>query len=63
MAYQMATDPNNPPVKVSLIRHFQPVTRHDNPKPEVPYTAVTFYWYIVDQHKLYADKGWKFGLH
>lgn len=64
LAYQNANDPNNPPVKVTLKRHFQAVMRHDNPQPkEPPYSTITFYWYIVDQQKLYSDRGWKFGLH
>ncbi|MBS1703394.1 MAG: hypothetical protein JST12_17155 [Armatimonadetes bacterium] len=64
IAYQCAEDTNNPPVEVTLIRHFQPVMRHNDPKPqEPPYTAVKFYWYAVDQHELFADKGWKLGIH
>jgi hypothetical protein len=64
IGYQMAIDPKNPPVQVNLTRHFQFVVRHDDPKAvEQPYTAYTYYRYIVDQKKLYADKEWKFGLH
>ena len=64
IAYQAATDPNNPPVSVTLIRHFQPVARHDSKNPqEPPYSTYAYYNYVVDQEKLYSDKGWKFGLH
>ena len=64
IAYQTATDPNSPPVQVTLIRHFQEIMRHDKPQPvEPPYKSYRYFTYVVDQHKLFADKGWKLGIH
>lgn len=64
IALKSATDQNFPPVKVTLFRHFQKVMRHDDQKPtEPPYGTYAFYTYVVDQHKLFADKGWKLGIH
>ena len=64
IAFKMATDQNNPPTQVTIIRHHQSVMRHDKQVPtEPPYLAYRLFTYVVDQHKLFADKGWKFGLH
>ena len=65
IAYQMAHDPLNPPVKVSISRHFQEWSGHHLIKEdkEPPYGAFKFYDYIVDLTKLYSDKGWKLGIH
>jgi hypothetical protein len=64
IALKMANDPNNPPVKVAIYRHFQPVMRHDKPQStEPPYGTYNFFTYVVDQHKLFSDKGWKLGIH
>ena len=64
IATKCATDPNNPPVFVRMTRHFLDVPRHDKPMgPEPPYLKYTYFTYVVDQHKLFADKGWKLGIH
>lgn len=64
IALQMATDPNDPPVQITLIRHFQVVAKHNVPGPaEPPYENFRYFTYVVDQHKLFEEKGWKFGLH
>lgn len=64
IALKSATDPNSPPVQVTLVRHYQSVMRHDKQeKNEPPYLTYNFFSYIVDQHKLFADKGWKIGIH
>lgn len=64
IAFKTATDPNSPPVKVRITRHFQSVMRHDDQKPtEPPYGSFPFFDYVVDQRKLFADKGWKLGIH
>ena len=64
IALKMADNLNDPPVRVALTRHFLEVPRHNKPRgPEPPYTGYTFFVYVVDQHKLFADKGWKLGLH
>lgn len=63
IAFRSATDPKDPPVKVVLNRHFLEVPRHNKPKAaEPPYTKYSFFIYIVDQHKLFSDKGWKLGI-
>jgi hypothetical protein len=64
IATKTATNPDNPPVIVRINRHFLDVPRHDKPVgPEPPYGKYTFFIYVVDQHKLFADKGWKLGIH
>ena len=64
IALKSATDPNSPPIQVTLVRHFQSVMRHDKQeKNEPPYLTYNYFSYIVDQHKLFADKGWKIGIH
>ena len=64
IALQVATDPNDPPVQITLIRHFQVVARHDaKSSSEPPYQSFRYFTYVVDQHKLFEEKGWKFGLH
>ena len=64
IAFQMADDPQNPPVKVVVTTHFLPVPRHDKPvAAEPPYSKILLIAYVVDQHKLFADKGWKLGIH
>jgi hypothetical protein len=64
IALKTATDPGSPPVRVTLFRHFQEVMRHDEPQPKEPaYGSYAFYIYVVDQKKLFSDKGWKVGVH
>ena len=64
IALKAATDPNDPPVKVTVFTHFLPVPRHDKPrKPEPAYQTETLFTYVVDQHKLFEDRGWKLGIH
>jgi hypothetical protein len=64
IAFKTATDPTSPPVRVTIVRHLQNVMRHDNPQPaEPPYQQERIFSYVVDQHKLFTDKGWKLGLH
>lgn len=56
IALESFKDPNNPPVKVTLIRFFDTVEAPDKPQnPE--YTVVRFFDYNVDVAKLRRDKG------
>ena len=64
IALKTATDQSSPPVRVTLYRHFQEVMRHDKQTPnEPPYGSYPFFTFVVDQNKLFADKGWKLGIH
>ena len=50
------TDPNNPPVKVRLTRHWRPVA-DPGKKQDEEYSSYTYYTYIVDQAMLKKAKG------
>ena len=50
------TDPNDPPVKVELRRHFRRLAGPEKPLP-AGYQTYTFHAQIVDQAKLAKDKG------
>lgn len=60
IAFKSADNPRNPPVKVALVRHFANVTRHDakDNKKEAPYSFYRFYIHVVDQSRLFKQKGW-----
>lgn len=56
IALECFKDPNNPPVRVNLIRFFdtvEPPSEKNNPE----YTVVNFFEHQVDQVKLRKDKG------
>lgn len=56
IALENFKDPDNPPEKVMLIRHFDTIEPPGTP-PDPTYTVVPFFEYQVDQVKLRHDKG------
>lgn len=56
MALEAFADPDNPPVRVVLIRHFRYIQPPSKPTPEA-YTAVRYFEYDVDQTALRAAAG------
>jgi hypothetical protein len=57
IAHQMADDPENPPVQVTLRRYWKPIAGPGEPQPQA-YRSHTFYLHPVDLEELYAEKGW-----
>lgn len=57
MALEAYTEPENPPVRVTLRRHFRYIERYPQETPDV-YTTVEFYTHFVDQERLLEMSGW-----
>ncbi len=56
IALECFKDPNNPPIKVMLIRNSYKIAAPGQPQP-ADYTKTPFFEYAVDQAKLLKDKG------
>ena len=56
MAYLAYKDPNDPPVRVFLRRHWREMPGMDKPVPQ-DYTVTQVFEYVVDQAKLKKDSG------
>lgn len=58
VALHEATDPKNPPVKVTLMFYFRQVGPPGNDPDVDRYIPQTLYVLVVDQQRLALDKGW-----
>jgi hypothetical protein len=56
IALEACNDLLDPPIKVTLIRHFYPIAAPGQPQPK-DYTTVPFFTYMIDQAKLRSDFG------
>ncbi len=56
IALECFDNPQNPPVEVTLIRHFN-IVEPPGQEPDPEYTVVRFYTHVVDLAKLRKDKG------
>ena len=55
IALKNFTDPNNPPVRVVLTRHWLPIAAPGKPQQE-DYNSYNYYTYTVDQKQMRKDK-------
>ena len=57
IAYLSYSDPENPPVRVDLFRHWKEILPPPEPPPD-EYSVYLFYKYTVDLEKLRSDAGY-----